>query len=187
MAEVVKTEPEGHAVDIVAMEGKPNLTYDPSEEIKASVTAALFFEKDIGKYKFEDPTFDGIHLRLICNNDVSKDWLLATIPKLEGISQGLAFEAVVVGTPPKFLRASVKVPAKAFETPPALFTVIGAQNGIETKFWKYLSRTKIENGHQIWFIGIDENSISSLKAIGFRPYVGITCFKFSVTNTPANY
>ncbi|KAJ6647596.1 hypothetical protein Bhyg_02819, partial [Pseudolycoriella hygida] len=189
MAEVVKSSTAGHVVDITASEGKPNLSFDQSEQIKASITTALFSEDEdnICKYKFDKPIYDGIRLRLICENDVTKDWLMNTIPKLEGLSKDLSFEAVVIGAPPQLYRESVNVPAKAFEPPTSLFSIIGTQNKIDIKFWKYLSRTKVAGGQQTWFIGIDEKSVDDLREIGFRPHVAYINKSLQIINMSFNF
>lgn len=180
MADVVKAVNVGHVVDIESAEGTVALTVEQSEAIKASITTALFSEVDISKIHFEDPTFDGSKLRLICNNDATKDWLLAIIPKLT-LWEGALVEARVIGPPPKLIRASIVMPAPTYE-PSTLFSIIGAQNGICTKFWKYLSRTKVINGKQTWYISVDENALEPLKAISFKPFVGIGRIKISTTN-----
>lgn len=184
MADAVKMVNEGHVIDIMSVDGKPPITKDQSEDIKKSITNALFAMEDISKIKFEDPYYDGNKLRVICNNDVSKDWLEEAITKLENLWEGAEIKIVQMGPPPKLINSTIILPAKTYE-PSTLFSIISAQNQIDTKFWRYKSRTKIENGRQTWSIGVDESSIPSLKELGYRPYAGFGRIKISVGNQNA--
>lgn len=184
MADIVKTDNGGHMVDIVSDEGKPPLTKDQCDEIQRKITTALFAKEDISNIKFETPYFDGNKLRMVCKNDETRAWLLNTIPDLKDLWENAAIKASEMGPPPKLVTASISMPAKTYD-PPVLFQIIQAQNSIDTKFWRYKSRTKVANGRQTWYIGIDENSLPALKELGYRPHVGIERIKISVNNHEA--
>lgn len=181
MAEVVKTDTAGYMVDITAVEGKPPLTKEESDVIQAQLTAAMFAREDISNLKFETPYFDGNKLRLICKNDETMKWLLEVTPTLDNLWDNAEIQAVVIGPPPKLIMGSIIMPAKVYE-PATLFRIVMSQNGIDTTFWRYKSRTKVVNGHQTWYVAINENSIPQLKVVGFRPHVGLMRIKISVNN-----
>lgn len=185
MSDVVKEDEEinGFVVDISTPEDKPNLTIDQNKELQVKITEALFAEEDISDKKFDDPpNFDGQRLRLFCSNETTKNWVVDTMPRLQDLWENVKLVCKVVGPPPKLRRSTIMMPAPTYQ-PPILFSIISAQNpGIDTTFWKYVSRTKVENHQQIWTIGVDENSVPALKEIKFKPHVGLSCIKISVSN-----
>lgn len=160
---------------------KPALAEEQSNIIQQKLTEALFAEEDISKLKFEDPNFDGLRLRLVCSNTETKEWIETTVPKLHDLWNDAKLEVEIVGPPPRLIRTTIVMPAKTYE-PSVLFSIISAQNPtIDTKFWKYQSRSKVENGKQVWTIGVDINSVDALKVIGFRPHVRLGRIKLSVS------
>ena len=60
---------------------------------------------------------------MICSNDVTKEWLINIVPKLEGLWDGADIKTVVMGTPPKLIRATIVMPAPTYE-PTVLFQII---------------------------------------------------------------
>lgn len=180
MAEVVKTLNDGHVIDIQAAEG--TLTMEQSKQLQEKLIEALFAEDDISNLNFgEPPSFDGTKLRLTCCNTITKEWVEQTVPTLTGLWDNAQLSLTIVGPPPDLYRASFQMPHPTYD-PPTLFSIINDQNkAIDTKFWKYISRTKVDRGTQTWSIGVDESSIAALKEIGFRPHVGLGSIKMSVT------
>lgn len=163
------------------------MTIDQSNELQEKLNVALFNEEDISELKFDEPPhYDGTRLRLICSNDKTKEWVETIIPNMNELwNNEVKPKIVVIGPPPKLIRSSIVMPAPTYE-PPVLFSIISAQNPtIDTKFWKYGSRTKVDRGKQTWYIVVDENSIPALKEIGFRPHVGLGRIKISVSNHQA--
>lgn len=181
MAEVLKADDDGHMMDIVSLKEDHPLTRENSDAIKAKITTALFSEVDISNIKFEPPYFDGTKMRIICRNDASKKWLLDTVLKLGNEIEGISFGTKELGVPPKMFTVNITMPAKSYE-PPVLFSIITAQNSIDTTFWRYKSRTKVVNGRQTWYIAVDEASLKQLKELGYRPFVGLDRIKFNVQN-----
>lgn len=181
MAEVVKADEDGHVVDIVALQANTVLNRDQCELIKSKITEELFSLEDISNIKFEPPYFDGTKLRIICKNDTSKKWLLDTVLKLEKQIEGIEIGTKELGAPPKMLTVSFTMPIKTYE-PSVLFNIIAAQNSIDTTFWRYRSRSKVSNGRQTWLAAVDESSFNQLKAIGYRPFVGLDRVKINLAN-----
>lgn len=182
MAEVVKAATDGHVVDLYNAENSPDLTQEQADILQSKLTEALFEEDDIANLKFEEPNFDGIRLRLVCSTSATKDWIVNTFPQLIDLWDGAEIRVDAVGPPPNLVRSTVVMPAKTYG-PPVFFSIISAQNPtINTKFWRYQSRTKVAVGRQTWTIFVDENSIPALKEIGFRPHVGLGRVKISVNN-----
>lgn len=180
MAEVLKADDDGHMVDIVSLKEDQPLTRDNSDAIKAKITTALFSEDDISNIKFEPPYFDGTKMRIICKSDASKKWLLDIVLKLGNEIEGINFGTKELGVPPKMITVTITMPTKSSE-PPVLFSIITAQNYIDTTFWRYKSRSKVTNGRQTWYIAVDEASLKQLKELGYRPFVGDR-IKFNLQN-----
>ncbi|XP_037038911.1 uncharacterized protein LOC119076334 [Bradysia coprophila] len=181
MADALKADGGGHMVDIVSLKDGHPLTKDQTDLIKERLTTELFTRDNISNIKIEPPYFDGTKLRVICANVDSKEWLLDTVGKLEKKIEGIEIGTKELGVPPKMITVTITMPVKTYE-PPVLFSIITAQNSVDTTYWRYMSRTKATNGRQTWFISVDETSLKQLKELGYRPYVGLDRIKFSVQN-----
>ncbi len=181
MAEAVKANNEGHMVDIISLNEEQPLTKEQSDTIKTKITTELFSKQDISNIKFEPPYFDGSKLRIICKNEESKKWLVDTVIVIKNLLEGKEIGTMELGVPPKMITVMISMPAKSYD-PPVFFQIIKAQNSIDTNFWRYKSRTKVVNGRQSWYIAVDEKSFQQLKALDFRPFIGLDRVKFSTQN-----
>lgn len=126
MAEVVKWTNTGHVVGIYATDEQPSLTEDKSDLLLQKLTEAHFSEDDISKLKFENPSFEGDHLCLICQNTETKDWVMKTVPNLKDLWAEAEFNVIEIGPPSKLIRSSIVMPAQTHE-PAVLFSIIKAQ------------------------------------------------------------
>ncbi|KAJ6639147.1 hypothetical protein Bhyg_11887, partial [Pseudolycoriella hygida] len=182
MADAVKSDHVGHMVDIASTDDNKPLSKAQCDDIKCKITTALFTKQNISNIKFESSYFDGNKLRMICKNDETKAWLEETVPQLTDLLDGVKIHVINQGAPPKMVAVTISMPANTYE-PVVLFQIIKAQNSIDTKFWRYKSRSKVANGRQTWNLSIDENSHVQLKALDYRPYIGFFKLFFVISLT----
>lgn len=181
MAAVVANE--ALVIDILPdMEGVTVFSETQAKTIKASFNRALFGAENFAQLGFENSGLDRGKFRIICKNAATRDWVIATIPHLEGLFPGAVLKAVQFGPPPTLIRATANVEYPALE-PEDFFTVIAAQNpDINTSNWKLYNRNKPTGDRQLWVIGVDENSIPALKNVGCRPYCGMSRVRINLSN-----
>lgn len=184
-AEIVTME-DGHVIDIVPdVDERDIFSKEEFTAIKNSFEKALFSDDDFAKIHFD---YSGNHrgrYRLVCRDTFTKDWALATVPKLEDLWQGARLKPIISGPPPQLKRASVTLDVPTME-PENLFKIISTQNpNINTDAWRVFNRGRTMRGKQTWAIGIDDKSIEELKKVNFRPYCGMNRLRIVVQQQSA--
>ncbi|XP_037048498.1 uncharacterized protein LOC119083963 [Bradysia coprophila] len=178
---------ESFVVDIIPnVDGVLTFTESQGKIIGNSITRALFSDESMASLHFESSGLDRGRYRLICTDTTTRDWVVAIVPKLEGLWQGANIRSVVSGPPPKLIRGTVIVQLPAPD-PNDFFNIIATQNPtLDTSNWKIYSRSKAQNGKQQWIIGVEDCCISALNDLAFRPYCGMTRVRIVLNNNANN-
>lgn len=149
------------------------------EKLQASVNKVIKTETN-PQVKFEFSGSDRGKFKFVCPNPIAKEWALNIVSKLTDIFDKPKIKAVDHGIVPKLHRASITFTDK----PPNLvdlFEGIEAKNEtLQTLHWRQYTKKKVQGNKTIIFIGIDETSVSALKAIGCRPYFEHTRIKINI-------
>lgn len=186
-ADVVQKKKELLVIDILPDgEGAPMLTEAHCKIIKNSFTKALFEAEEIADLDFEFAGFDKGRLRVVCENAISKDWIINTLPKLSDLWKDAKLKYVDAGAPPRLYRTTFSL---QYPPPEAqmFFQAIERQNRlIDTSYWRLYNRKRGLNDKQNWIIGIDEKSVIAIKATNYRVKFGMDKIRFSVENISSN-
>lgn len=186
-SDVIKKEKELFVVDILPRtkesEEQLLLSAEHCKIIKASFTKQLLLAEEIADLEFEFAGLDNGRLRLVCENEMSRDWVIDTLPKLTDLWKDASLTAINVGAPPKLVRASFALPYPAPQ-PSQLFEMISRQNrSLDTKYWRVYNRKRGQNDKQNWFIGIDVESANAIKLLGFRVKFELDKIRFAIDQT----
>lgn len=138
------------------------------EKLEPSVFKAIKAEIN-PQVKFEFCGADKGRFKFVCPNLEAKEWALSIVPKLTDIFEKPKIEAVDRGILPKLTRASITFNDK----PPNMVDLFeGIENKnetLDTLHWRPYKTKKVQGNKTILFIGIDEASVTALKAIRYRP------------------
>lgn len=185
-ADIARKKKDLFVIDIIPDEDDLLLTTEHCKLIKASYTKALFQSEQIADLDFEFTGFDNGRLRVICENELSKKWIIETLPLLTDLWKDANLKPIDVGAPPKLLRTTFSLPYPTPE-PPALFDAIKRQNRtIDTSTWRVYNRKRGQNDRQNWIIGIDSDSAAAIKILNSRVKFGMDRIRFSVDNDASN-
>lgn len=180
---------KGRIIDLVSTdEQNPYLSDAQGRLLKSSVDKAIFKSDNISDIHIDSSGLERGIYRFYCNDDATKDWLVGAIPKLTDLWPNALENLNIVdqGPTPKLIKCSINMKIPALE-PNDIISIIGAQNkSIDTKKWRFFNRNKVQNGKQLWFIGIDEDSLAELNRIEFKPFVGSERIKILVPNSALN-
>lgn len=181
MAQMV--DMEAFVVDIVPDDENVLLfTEQQGKTLSNLITRALFADDNVANIKFESAGLDRGRYRMVCKDEVSRDWATEIVSKIGSDWKGKPIKTVQSGSPARLVRATVNLSVPTLDTND-FFNIIGAQNpDIETKNWKLYSKTKVTNGKQQWIIGVDEVAIPALRAVNCRPYCGMGRVKIFLPN-----
>lgn len=178
---------EAFVVDILPnTEGVESFTDVQGRALNSSITRALFSDVNMASLRFESSGLDRGRYRLICSDSRTRDWVVATVPTLDGLWQGANIRAVVSGPPPNLIRATLVMQIPAPE-PNDFFNIVATQNPtLDTSNWKLFSRSKTQNGRQQWVIGVVDSTIPALRDLNFLPYCGMTRVRIVINNANQN-
>lgn len=174
---------EAFVVDIIP-NSEENILFNDAQgkAIGNSINRALFSANNFADLHFESSGLDRGRYRIICADAGTRDWVLETIPRLEGLWQGADLRVVQSGAPPKLVRATVIMTLPAPE-PNDFFNIIATQNPtLNTSNWKLYNRSKAQQGKQLWTIGVVEETIPALRELNFRPYCGMARVRINIPN-----
>lgn len=151
-SEVVQKKKELHVIDILPVgengEDEILLTEAHSKLIKSSFTKALFESDEIADLEFEFSGFDKGRLRVVCENVISKEWIVKTLPLLKDLWKDAKLKCFEAGAPPNLFRSSFSMPYPTPE-PSTLFNAIERQNRlIDTSYWRVYNRKRGLNDRQ---------------------------------------
>lgn len=138
-------------------------------KLKNSVFKQLKLVKD-PKIKFEYCDFYRGRFKFVCPNVETKEYAMNIVPKLTELWADPHIKAIDCGIVPKMIRASVTFNNPAPETLEFFEDVDLKNETIDTNEWRVYNKKKVQGNKTVIFIGIDEQSVEALKAIGFRPY-----------------
>ncbi|KAJ6649108.1 hypothetical protein Bhyg_04341 [Pseudolycoriella hygida] len=183
-ATIVKMASEdAHTVDILPNTTEPTvISQTELKAIMASFNNAVFSSENFADLRINWSGSDKGRFRIICDDEKTKNWVVSIVDKLENLWKGAQLKSVTSGPPPILKKAYVNVTLPFLEHE-NFVKVINTQNPlIDTNHWRLMSKSKSNNGKQLWIIGIPEASIEPLRAVSFKPYSGANRIKINVQN-----
>ncbi|KAJ6639782.1 hypothetical protein Bhyg_12529 [Pseudolycoriella hygida] len=183
-ATIVKMASEdAHTVDILPNTTEPTVfSQTELKAIMASFNNAVISSENFADLRINWSGSDKGRFRIICDDEKTKNWVVSIVDKLENLWKGAQLKSVTSGPPPILKKAHVNVTLPFLEHE-NFFKVINTQNPlIDTNHWRLMSKSKSNNGKQLWIIGIPEASIEPLRAVSFKPYCGANRIKINVQN-----
>lgn len=180
-SDIIQSKKELFVIDI-RPDGEQEvlLTEAHCKLIKASFSKELFADDRIEDLDFEFTGFDKGRLRVVCENEYSRDWIIKTLPLLKDLWKDVKLKHVEVGAPPKLYKATFSLSYPTPE-PTELFNIIGKQNRlIDTSFWRIYNRKRGLNDKQHWTVGIDEKSVVAIRALNNKVKFGMDKIRFGL-------
>ena len=119
--------------------------------------------------------------KVTCANEASMDWLIESVRNMDLLG-GHTYMARRLQDLPVLKRASVFVPGIPAEPSRVLHRLQRQNAELRTAEWRVIHRDIQIGKGQLLILGVDEDSISALRCLGFKPFYELSRLTFTVTD-----